>query len=304
MEKDELIEMISLAKEQRVKKLSISNRGITDLPPDIGKLSFLKSIDLSYNQIKKLPVEFFSLTNLSSIYINHNQLKGLPGEIQKLKCLKVLDMSHNKLKTLPGQIGQLTNLSQLDVSFNEITHLPIEMINLTGLKKLYLEDNPCEFPPQKVIKRGLYATMHYLFGELRKKETAKVMIQVYNLPRDIAKPFEQYIECFNDLISTYKKHDLQFDVKFIKQDFSSDMELNLEMESYLLDFMSFIKTNIDAIPDSDPPKDISRVLDMQVVDLKNELKTLHNLLENKVVDIKELQTRIDKLSIILEKHKG
>ncbi len=301
MDKDEILEMIRLAKAQRVKKLSLSNRGITELPPEIGTLGFVKSIDLSYNQLKNLPDEFFLLRNLNTIYLNHNEIEDINSEVGKLINMRVLDLSHNKLNTLPGEIGKLVNLTQLDVSYNEIKSLPLELINLTSLKKLYLDNNPCEFPPQKVIKRGLYATMHYLFGELRKKETAKVIIQVYNMPRDISKPFEQYVECFNDIISSYKKHDLNFDVKFIKQDFSVDMDVNLEMETYLLDFMSFIKTNINTSTDKTGPKDISKVFDVQVVELRSQLDNLNKMLEDKVIDIKELQARIDNLSKIIDK---
>jgi Leucine-rich repeat (LRR) protein len=303
MEWDEIIEMIEVARLQRFKKLSLSNRGITSLPPDIGKLNFLQSLDLSYNSIRTLPVEFLKLINLKSLYINHNELVELPKDIGTLKSLSIFDLSNNQLKTLPASIGSLINLTQLDVSYNQIIRLPIELINLTGLKKLYLENNPCEFPPEKVIKRGLYATMHYLFGELRKRESAKVMIQVYNMPRDITQPFTQYLQYFNDLVASYQHLDINFDVKFIKQDFNTDMELDLEMESYLLDFLSFIKTNIDSIPSKEDSKDISKVFDVQVVELRSHLNDLQKLLEDKVLDIKELQTRIGKLSEIIEQKK-
>ncbi len=305
MDRDEIIEMIELAREQRVKKLSLSNRGIVELPEEVGRLNFLQSLDLSYNQISSLPESFLRLTNLKSLYLNHNEIKALPKGFGHLKCLNVLDISNNKLETLPSSIGELTELTQLDVSFNSIKRLPIELINLTGLKKLYMEKNPCEFPPEKVLKRGLYATMHYLFGELRKKESAKVMIQVYNMPRDITQPFTQYLECFNDLISSYQKHDLNFEVKYIKQDFSADMDMNLEMESYLFDFMKFIKSNIAAGNDKNKElsKDVSKVFDVQVVELRSHLDNLQGMLEDKVLDIRELQARISKLSQIIDKKK-
>ncbi len=303
MEWDEIIEMIEVAKAQKCKKLSLSNRGITSLPPEIGKLSFLQSLDLSYNQLDKLPEEFLKLSNLKSIYLNHNELAVLPTDFGKLRNLTILDLSHNYLNTLPASVGNIVNLTQLDVSYNQIKKLPIELINLTGLKKFYLENNPCEFPPEKVIKRGLYATMHYLFGELRKKETAKVMIQVYNMPRDISQPFTQYLQYFNELVASYKHMDINFDVKFIKQDFTADMDMDLEMESYLLDFISHIKRNVDAAPLKDGKKDKSQVFDVQVVELKSHLDDLKNLLETKILDIKELQTRMERLSNIIEKKK-
>lgn len=303
MDKDEIIEMIELAKEQRIKKLSISNRGITELPEEVGKLNFLRSLDLSYNQISSFPDSFFRLTNLKSLYLNHNDIKKLPAGIGNLKDLQVIDVSNNALETLPGSIGNLVDLTQLDVSYNKIKKLPIELINLTGLKKLYMENNPCEFPPEKVIKRGLYATMHYLFGELRKKESAKIIIQVYNMPRDISQPFLQYLNCFNDLVSSYQNQDIKLDVKFIKQDFTSELDLNLEMESYLFDFLDFVRTGVDSKQPHEMSKDASEIFDVQVVELRSQLKNLHGMLEDKVLDIKELQARIGKLSEIIDKKK-
>jgi Leucine-rich repeat (LRR) protein len=299
MERDELLEIIELAKEQKVKKLSLANRGITELPSEIYRLMHLQKLDLSYNSISKLPDEFCRLTNLRSIYLNHNELECLPEKIGNLKNLQILDLSSNLLETLPSGIGNLVELSQLDLGYNRIKKLPLEFVNLTSLKKLFLENNPCEFPPEKVIKRGLYATMHYLFGEIRKKEAAKVIMQVYNMPRDIITPFTQYINCFNDLISTANDTSIDFEIKYIKQDFTAEMEFNLEAESYLNEFLEFLKSNIiskgfhkNGIKGTPVPKD-------QIQELRSQIQLLNNSLTDKMDEIRQLQKQLSLLTDII-----
>jgi len=299
MEKDELLEIIELAREQKVRKLSLANRGITELPSEIHKLIHLQKLDLSYNAIVELPEDFCRLTNLRSLYLNHNELINLPERFGNLINLQILDLSNNQLETLPGSVGALVELSQLDLGYNKIKKLPLEFINLTSLKKLFLENNPCEFPPEKVLKRGLYATMHYLFGELRKKDAAKVMMQVYNMPRDIITPFTQYINCFNDLISTANDTSIEFDVKFIKQDFTAELEFNLEVESYLNEFLEFLKSNISSKNFHKEGGKASNIVDFQIIELRSQLQGLNASLSEKVNEIKQLQLQISKLTDII-----
>jgi hypothetical protein len=301
MDIDEVLEAIELAKEQKLKKISLANRGITELPAEIGKLSMIQKLDLSYNNIKHLPDEFCHLTNLRSIYLNHNELEGLPANFGRLSNITNLDLSNNKLSELPESIGEINNLAHLDLSYNRITALPLTLVNLTALKKLYLENNPCQFPPEKVLRRGLYATMHFLFGEIRKKESAKVIMQVYNMPRDLIVPFTTYVECFNDLVSTAKGQLISFDVKFIKQDFTANMELDLEMERYLLEFMTFLKSNIGQKSFKDSKGSESRIMEIQLAELREQLAVVGKSLNEKMDEMRSLHDRITHLSKLIDK---
>jgi hypothetical protein len=299
MDIDEVIEAIEVAKSQKLKKLSLSNRGITELPPEIGKLNFLQKLDLSYNNIETLPEEFCRLYNLRSLYLNHNDIKVLPDRLGGLSNLNVLDLSNNQIEELPEGIGNLTELAHLDLSFNKIKRLPVSFINLTSLKKLFLDSNPSEFPPEKVIKRGLYATMHYLFGELRKKESAKVIMQVYNMPRDLITPFTEYINCFNDLISSTNEQNIKFDVKYIKQDFTADVEMDVEVENYLLEFMQFIKSNIARKSFTEFKKSGPVIDGLQLLELREQLRNVNTSLDDKMEEIRSLQEKINYLSKLI-----
>ncbi len=301
MDRDEVLEAIELAKSQKLKKLSLSNRGITELPPEIGKLNLVQKLDLSYNYLKELPVEFCHLTSLRSLYINHNQMETLPAAFGNLSKLETLDLGNNKINSLPQSLGDLINLAHLDLSYNELKKLPLSFVNLTALKKLYLENNPSEFPPEKVIKRGLYATMHFLFGEIRKKESARVMMQVYNMPRDLITPFNEYIQCFNDLVSSANDKIIDFDVKYIRQDFSNTVDIDVEMEKYLLEFMNFLKTNIGQKSFGKPSDESQGLMDMQFVELREQLTQVNKSLDDKMGEIKSLQDRINYLGKLIEK---
>jgi Leucine-rich repeat (LRR) protein len=300
MDIDEVLEAIELAKEQKLKTLSLSNRGISELPPEIGKLSLVQKLDLSYNYISKIPAEFSRLTNLRSVYFNHNEIEELPVTIGNMKSLTILDLSHNKIESIPESIGDLNNLEHLDLSFNSVKRLPLNLVNLTGLKKLYLENNPSEYPPEKVIRRGLYATMHFLFGEIRKKESAKVMMQVYNMPRDLIAAFSEYINCFNDLVSSAKDQHISFDVKYIKQDFSAVADFDNDMENYLKDFMSFLKSNIGNKTFTDYKKEGKEIVELQLLDLKEQLAHVSKSLNDRMTEMRSLQDKINNLTRVIE----
>jgi len=293
MELDELLELIIIAERDKYKKLYLSNKDINILPPEIGKLTTLTYLDLSYNQLKFLPDEISNLVNLRSLLLHRNEIEELTPEIGKLTNISLLDLSYNKLSELPGEIGNLAKLKVFDLSYNNMLKLPIEFINLISLKELYLEKNNFEFPPSKVIKRGLYATMHYLTGETKKRESQKVIVQVFNMPSEIQSPFKQYIDCFNDLVSNANEHSIKYDVKFIKNDMADEIQVQKDIEGYLYDFVTFVKQNIDTVKYNFSDKLESSMIDMQVMEVRNQISSLNDSFDRKLEEIKIIQSRLN-----------
>ncbi len=293
MDREELIFFIKKAKEKNTKTLDLSNRDLDYLPPEIGELTSLEHLDLSYNYIERIPPEFGKLVNLKTLLLLRNKIKELPPEIGFLRSLTMIDISHNDFITFPKEIGLLDDLNSLDASYSKLQTLPLEFINLLSLKELYLEENPFEFPPKKVVKRGLYATMHFLTTEKKKADAAKVMLQVFNMPVALQDPFKQYLSYFNDLVSDVNEKDVRFDVKFIKhEEIGHNIDITVGVENYLYDFMDFIKEKIEETRSQKADKKLS-IMDLQVAELRKQILSFNDSLEVKMKEIYEIQNKMN-----------
>ncbi len=172
MTREELLKVIQKAKEEKATSLSLYDKEITELPPEIGlltnlthlslmdnqltylppeigRLTNLKWLNLIGNKLVNIPPEIGRLTNLTELYLENNQMKYLPPEIGQLTNLIELSLHRNKLTSLPPEIGQLTNLTELDLTCNGLKSLPPEIGQLTNLRELSLGDNQLtSLPPE------------------------------------------------------------------------------------------------------------------------------------------------------------
>ncbi|MFG6099602.1 COR domain-containing protein [Leptothoe sp. ISB3NOV94-8A] len=177
MTQDELLKLIDQAAEEGWTELDLAGADLTELPPEIGKLTQLETLILAKevkddsfgkyfgNSLTKLPAEIGLLKNLKSLIIfgnwryahrsffpsdkPGNQLTQLPLEISQLKVLQNLDLRSNQLTQLPPEIGQLTSLQNLDLRSNQLTQLPPEIGQLTNLQNLDLRSNQLtQLPPE------------------------------------------------------------------------------------------------------------------------------------------------------------
>jgi internalin A len=129
--------------------MDLSGLGLTQVPPEIGKLTSLGWLDLSGNQLTSLPPEIGQLAVLVVLNASANHLTSLPPEIGQLSVLRQLWLNNNQLTSLPPEIGQLTALTQLYLQNNQLTSLPPEIGQLSVLKTLYLSDNQLtSLPPE------------------------------------------------------------------------------------------------------------------------------------------------------------
>jgi len=133
MNNRELLQIIEQASIEQWNILDFSGKGLTALPPEIGKFSILAWLILKNNQLQTLPAEIGQLTNLIWLDLSKNQLQTLPPEISQLTNLKWLDLSNNQLQARPPEISQLTNLEQLLISNNQLHH---QISMPPGLKSL------------------------------------------------------------------------------------------------------------------------------------------------------------------------
>ena len=170
-----VLELIEEAAKTKQTELNLSSNELTELPPEITKLTNLTTLDLSYNQLTELPPEITKLTNLTTLDLSHNQQIELSPDITKLTNLTTLKLNDNQLMELLPDIAKLTKLSTLLLSGNELIQLPPEIINLKNLTKLYLWENFLEELPPEIMKLTNLTTLDLSYNQLTK------------LPPDIAK---------------------------------------------------------------------------------------------------------------------
>lgn len=302
MNKSDILNFLKSARDQKSTTLDLSNKNIIELPDEIGDLIDLKVLNLSYNNIVSIPDSICKLENLEELYLLRNQIQKLPANFCSFSKLKLLDVSYNPIVKFPKNIGHCEQLEFLDASYCELRTLPIELTRLIGLRNLNLEENPLHFPPQKVIKRGLYAIMHFLSIEQKKIEASKVMIQVFNLPEKVQGPFRDYIKYFNHMISKKGNQDVLLDINFINQEFYDEMELNSDVETYLFDVMRYIQQKIEHVKSNHSNEEIKDFyIESRVSELKEQLYKFNSSLDNKIDEIKHMKTDLDSLFNLLDK---
>ncbi|BAY85851.1 Miro domain-containing protein [Calothrix parasitica NIES-267] len=183
MTEEELLQVIEKAAAEEWEELDLSGKGLTVLPPEIGKLKQLKKLilgkldekkcryignnlselpkeigllaqleelQIADNQLSSLPAEIGKLINLQSLYLRSNQLNSLPAEIGQLTSLQSLYLRSNQLNSLPGETGQLTNLKSLNLRSNKLSSLPGEIGQLTHLQSLNLSENQLNSLPGEI----------------------------------------------------------------------------------------------------------------------------------------------------------
>ncbi len=145
---------------------------ITDLPPEIGRLSHcinlvllghqlttipeeianltLKNLDISGNAFESLPPILCKLQSLEELVANSNKIDILPEPIGDLKKLRVLFLGNNQLEKLPEAIGDCHSLTHLYFWMNNLKTVPKNIGNLQHLKFLNLDDNPIESLPEEI----------------------------------------------------------------------------------------------------------------------------------------------------------
>ena len=142
------------------KVLDLSNKGLTNVGPEVYGKTATTDLILSNNNIQTLPSEMGKMTSVVIFKIDHNILEGsLIGEIRQMSKLKQLDVSYNKMTGMPAEIGQLNNLETLNYSYNNITGLPNELSYLSGnLKEFNLTGNPLSQVQINKLKAALQNT--------------------------------------------------------------------------------------------------------------------------------------------------
>jgi len=161
--------MLSLGSSLRTNTLTLSSRGLTEVPlaeiePLAGELS---TLDLSKNTLSApltLPRALPKLVSLSLadntldaatvqraaplpaslrvLDLGANRITVLPPAVLRLSKLSVLKVDRQQLRSLPPQLSLLTELVELDAGFNELeAALVLHTPGLPRLRRLVLRSN-------------------------------------------------------------------------------------------------------------------------------------------------------------------
>lgn len=85
---------------QRIETLDLSNRNITALPKEIGRLSGVFRLYLRINPLSALPNEIGELANVEQLYLGFANLASLPDSIVNLQKVSILELRFNHLCSL------------------------------------------------------------------------------------------------------------------------------------------------------------------------------------------------------------
>jgi internalin A len=133
-------------------ELDLADKGLTELPPEIGNLSNLETLWLDNNYLSSLPPEISKLGSLRELSLSNNQFTDFPIEVISIPNLQILGLGNNHLSSLPPEIGNLSNLLTLMLSDNQLSSLPPEIGNLSNLRTLMVSDNQLTFLPPEIGK--------------------------------------------------------------------------------------------------------------------------------------------------------
>jgi hypothetical protein len=166
MNQEELLEIIEKAASEKSTSLDLIGRGITSIPPEIGKLKNLTELKLFTNRLTSIPAELGQLTKLESLLLSDNKLTRIPSELGQLNHLKELWLHDNQLKSIPAELGQLTNLTELSLYTNQLTSIPAELGKLNKLEILSLHYNQLTSIPAELGNLTNLTELHLYNNQL------------------------------------------------------------------------------------------------------------------------------------------
>ncbi|MHA7629250.1 leucine-rich repeat domain-containing protein [Corallococcus sp. M7] len=102
----------------------------------------VKSLTLEDKGLTSLPEELFLFRKLEKLNLRRNELRVLPEALGQLTELRELDLSSNGLLELPESIGELKKLRDLNVEYNCLWRLPESLAGCVELRRVNLINNP------------------------------------------------------------------------------------------------------------------------------------------------------------------
>lgn len=152
---DKAAARIAKAEREGRTKLNLGGLYLTELPPEISRLTDLHVLILWKNRLTAVPDCLRELTQLQILNLSHNKLTAVPDWLGELTQLQPLNLSSNQLTAVPDSLRELTQLRELDLRSNRLTAVPDWLAEMPSLKSLYIWDNPITQPPPEQLGKAL-----------------------------------------------------------------------------------------------------------------------------------------------------
>ena len=112
-----------MAEPDKVKSLTLEDKGLTSLPEELFLFRKLEKLNLRRNELRVLPEELGQLTELRELDLQSNGLLELPESIGELKKLRVLDLEANCLWRLPESLAGCVELRRVNLINNPYAYV-------------------------------------------------------------------------------------------------------------------------------------------------------------------------------------
>ena len=139
-------------------EVRLSNRNLTEVPPEVAALRGLHTLDLSHNRLTTLPPTLVSAPTLRDLKLNSNNLslQPVPTWFQHLQCCSKLNLERNPLGArfdiIPGRA--LRRLKVLNMGDCSLSSLPKCFLSLRDLHTLHLSNREDEETAKKNQRRA------------------------------------------------------------------------------------------------------------------------------------------------------
>uniref|UniRef100_A0A673ZLH7 Leucine-rich repeat-containing protein 7 n=2 Tax=Salmo trutta TaxID=8032 RepID=A0A673ZLH7_SALTR len=134
--------------ERTLEELYLDANQIDELPKQLFNCQALRKLSIPDNDLSNLPTTIASLVNLRELDISKNGIQEFPDNIKCCKCLSVVEASVNPIAKLPEGFTQLLNLTQLFLNDAFLEYLPANFGRLSKLRILELRENHLKTMPK------------------------------------------------------------------------------------------------------------------------------------------------------------
>ncbi len=214
-----------------LKKLNISNTGISNLSGDICRLENLEELKASHNSYEgqEAPIAIFCLNNLKVLDLSHSRLRYIDEYIFYLENLERLYLQGNELMTLPVVFAVMSQILVLDVRDNIFEHTPANFLyDCSKTAKDSEERQEC----QKNIKRKAGCEYWHKFPFERGQSFRDRFSQMTGEPHKTRRECVECNSCYRFWIDHYVSYGAVDDPRPVLQD-ELAFKPGAEREAYL-----------------------------------------------------------------------